>query len=62
MFNKEVYVERRNELRKLMEGGVVVLFGNNEAPNNYPNNAYYPFRQARRFCTTLVTSATGWWV
>ena len=49
MFNKEVYVERRNELRKLMEGGVVVLFGNNEAPNNYPNNAYYPFRQDSSF-------------
>jgi Xaa-Pro aminopeptidase len=49
MFNKEVYVERRNELKKLMESGVVVLFGNNEAPNNYPNNAYYPFRQDSSF-------------
>ncbi len=49
MFNKEVYVERRNELKKLMNDGVVVLFGNNEAPNNYPNNAYYPFRQDSSF-------------
>ena len=49
MFNKEVYVERRNELKKLMKDGVVVLFGNNEAPNNYPNNAYYPFRQDSSF-------------
>ena len=49
MFNKEVYVERRNELKKLMKDGLVVLFGNNEAPNNYPNNAYYPFRQDSSF-------------
>ena len=36
-------------MKKLMESGVMVLFGNNEAPNNYPNNAYYPFRQDSSF-------------
>ena len=49
MFNKEVYVSRREELKKLVKDGVIVLFGNNEAPNNYPNNAYYPFRQDSSF-------------
>lgn len=49
MFNKEVYVNRRAELKKLMKSGLIVLFGNNESPNNYPNNAYYPFRQDSSF-------------
>jgi len=49
MFSKEVYVSRRAELKKLMSGGVILLMGNNESPNNYPNNAYYPFRQDSSF-------------
>ena len=34
---------------KLVGGGVVILFGNNEAPANYPANAYSPFRQDSSF-------------
>ena len=49
MFDKEVYVARREELKKLVGNGLIVLFGNNESPNNYPNNAYYPFRQDSSF-------------
>lgn len=49
MFNKEVYVNRRAELKKLMKSGMLLFFGNNESPNNYPNNAYYPFRQDSSF-------------
>ena len=49
MFSKDVYVNRRAELKKLMGSGLIVLFGNNEAPNNYPNNGYYPFRQDSSF-------------
>ena len=49
MFDKDVYVSRREELKKLMTDGVILLMGNNEAPNNYPNNAYYPFRQDSSF-------------
>ena len=49
MFSKETYTNRRNELKQLVGGGVIVLFGNNESPNNYPNNAYYPFRQDSSF-------------
>jgi Xaa-Pro aminopeptidase len=33
----------------MVESGIVVLFGNNESPCNYPNNAYYPFRQDSSF-------------
>ena len=49
MFSKETYLQRRNELKRLVGEGVIVLFGNNESPNNYPNNAYYPFRQDSSF-------------
>ena len=49
MFDKETYIRRRNELKKLISSGIVLLFGNNESPCNYPNNAYYPFRQDSTF-------------
>ena len=49
MFSKETYTNRRNELKQLVGNGIIVLFGNNESPNNYPNTAYYPFRQDSSF-------------
>lgn len=49
MFSKETYVRRREELKKLVKNGVIILFGNNESPANYPSNAYYPFRQDSAF-------------
>lgn len=49
MFSKEIYTARRAELKKLMGSGLIVLFGNNDSPNNYPNNIYYPFRQDSSF-------------
>ena len=49
MFSKETYIGRRAELKRLVKSGVIILFGNNESPNNYPANAYYPFRQDSTF-------------
>ena len=49
MFSKETYVKRRAELKKLVGNGLVILFGNNEAPANYPANAYSPMRQDSSF-------------
>lgn len=49
MFSKQTYIARREELRKLVGSGIVVLFGNNESPANFPNNGYYPFRQDSTF-------------
>ena len=49
MFCKETYVSRRAELKKLVKSGIIILFGNNEAPANYPNNGYAPFRQDSTF-------------
>ena len=49
MFSIETYVNRRTELKKLVKSGIILLFGNNESPVNYPNNGYYPFRQDSSF-------------
>ena len=49
MFDKDTYIRRRAELKKLVGKGIVVLFGNNEAPANYPANSYSPMRQDSTF-------------
>ena len=49
MFSKETYIRRRAELKKLVQSGIVLIFGNNESPCNFPNNGYYPFRQDSSF-------------
>lgn len=48
MFSAKTYTERRRELRTKIGSGIVLLPGNQPAPNNYPNNAYY-FRQDSSF-------------
>ena len=49
MFDTATYICRRNELKKLVKEGIIILFGNNESPANFPNNGYYPFRQDSSF-------------
>ena len=49
MFSKDTYVQRRNELKRLVGKGLIVLFGNNDAPANYPANCYSPMRQDSSF-------------
>ena len=48
MFKKEVYIDRRNRLRKELGSGVALFMGNGEAAFNYPANTY-PFRQDSHF-------------
>ena len=48
LFSKSTYVERSNELKKLVGSGLIVLFGNNDSPANYPSNTY-KFRQDSSF-------------
>ena len=48
MFSKETYITRRAELKKLTESGLILIFGNNDSPANYPANAY-KFRQDSTF-------------
>lgn len=49
MFSKETYIRRRQALKERVGSGIIVLFGNNESPANYPSNAYSPFRQDSTF-------------
>ena len=60
MFSKETYVNRRAELKRLVKSGVIVLFGNNNSPSNYPNNGYSPFRPLRS-CIISDRTGTGSW-
>ena len=48
LFNKETYTNRRLRLKSQVKEGIIVLFGNNESPVNYPNNSY-KFRQDSSF-------------
>ncbi|MDR0798215.1 MAG: aminopeptidase P N-terminal domain-containing protein [Dysgonamonadaceae bacterium] len=48
MFAKEIYIQRRNELKKLVHSGVILLLGNGEAAMNYRGNTY-SFRQDSSF-------------
>ena len=49
MFSKDTYIRRRAELKKMVGQGVIMLFGNNDAPCNYPANCYAPMRQDSTF-------------
>lgn len=40
MFDKKIYVERRNELCKKMTKGIGLFLGNGESPRNYVDNCY----------------------
>ena len=48
MFSKETYVHRRETLKKLVKNGLIIFFGNNNSPANYPSNCY-TFRQDSSF-------------
>ena len=48
MFNKEVYINRRNKLRKDLQSGIVLILGNADSPMNYPANTFH-FRQDSNF-------------
>ena len=48
MFKKETYIARREQLRKDVGHGIIILPGNHEASCNYPDNTYW-FRQDSTF-------------
>ncbi len=48
MFKKETYIARRDQLRKDMGHGLIIIPGNHEAPCNYKDNTYW-FRQDSTF-------------
>jgi Xaa-Pro aminopeptidase len=62
MFKSEVYLKRREQLRKLMKTGIALFIGNNESPFNYPANTYH-FRQDSDFLYFFgidLPGLTGW--
>ncbi len=48
MFSKEIYLQRREKLRKSVGSGLILLIGNDESPMNYADNGYH-FRQDSTF-------------
>jgi Xaa-Pro dipeptidase len=48
MFDKKIYVNRREELKKKFKNGLLLFPGNDEAPMNYSANTYH-FRQDSSF-------------
>ena len=48
MFKKEVYIKRREELKKTVGSGMILLLGNDESPMNYADNPYH-FHQDSTF-------------
>ena len=48
MFSKEIYIDRRKQLRTHLQHGIVVFLSNNEASMNYPSNTYR-YRQDSSF-------------
>ena len=48
LFSKQTYIDRRDVLRCRINSGIIILFGNNESPVNYPSNGY-KFRQDSTF-------------
>ena len=48
MFSQEIYIQRREKLRKKFKTGLLLFLGNTEAPMNYPGNTY-KYRQDSNF-------------
>ncbi|MGL5272913.1 MAG: aminopeptidase P N-terminal domain-containing protein, partial [Phocaeicola sp.] len=48
MFKKEIYVKRREELKKRVGSGILLFLGNDEVGMNYADNGY-AFRQDSTF-------------
>lgn len=48
MFQTEVYIQRRKTLSEKIGSGLILFWGNDESPMNYPDNTYH-FRQHSSF-------------
>lgn len=48
MFDSDVYVQRRNVLKRNINQGIILFLGNDESPRNFPENPYM-FRQHSSF-------------
>jgi len=48
MFDRTIYINRRNRLKEQVRSGLILLLGNDESPMNYADNGYR-FRQDSTF-------------
>lgn len=48
MFEKNIYVNRRNRLQSIVGSGLILIPGNSDSPMNYPANTFH-FRQDSTF-------------
>lgn len=58
MFNKDTYTQRRNQLKKEVSNGLIVLLGNEESSMNFKDN-WYHFRQDSSFLYYCAVSLPG---
>jgi Xaa-Pro aminopeptidase len=54
----ETYSSRRKALRDAVDGGAILILGNDDAPRNYVDNVY-PFRQDSHFLYYVGINETG---
>ncbi len=59
MFSKDVYAQRRNQLKKLLGSGIALFPGNQEVAFNYPANTY-SYRQDSHFLYFFGLSHPGY--
>ncbi|MFB0566728.1 MAG: aminopeptidase P family protein [Candidatus Aminicenantaceae bacterium] len=48
MFDSSIYIQRRDRLKEQIKSGMILFWGNEESPMNYPQNPYH-FRQDSTF-------------
>ena len=58
MFNREVYIKRRDKLKENLQTGKLLFIGNDEAGMNYADNTY-PYRQDSTFLYYFGISKPG---
>ena len=58
LFTRDTYIERRRTLREKVGSGLILIFGHNEAPCNYPANGY-KFRQDSSFLYYFAQQRDG---
>lgn len=58
MFSPNTYIARRQRLKQLMRGGLLLIMGHNDAPANYPGNVY-THRQDSSFLYYFGLERTG---
>jgi len=58
MFEKEIYIKRRQKLLETIKSGIIVFLGNDESPMNYKDNTFR-FRQDSTFLYYFGLSYPG---